>query len=54
MDDIPFGSKRGDSIARALRVSAKTAKEWVEKVQEILQSDAEIQDLQKASLGDHT
>jgi hypothetical protein len=54
MDDVPFGSKRGDSIARALDVSAKTAKQWVQEVQEILQSDPEIQDLQKASLGDHT
>jgi hypothetical protein len=54
MDDVPFGSKRGDSIARALGISAKTAKKWVEEVQEILQSDPEIQDLQKASLGDHT
>lgn len=54
MDDVPFGSKRGDSIARALGISAKTAKQWVEEVQEILQSDPEIQDLQKASLGDHT
>jgi hypothetical protein len=54
MDDVPYGSKRGNSIARALGISAKTAKEWVEEVQEILQSDTEIQDLRKASLGDHT
>jgi hypothetical protein len=54
MDDVPYGSTRGYSIARALGVSAKTAKEWVEEVQEILQSDTEIQELQKASLGDRT
>ncbi len=54
MDDVPYGSKRGNSIARALGISAKTAKEWVEEVQKILQSATEIQDLQKASLGDHT
>jgi hypothetical protein len=54
MDDIPYGSTRGHSIASALGVSAKTAKEWVEEVQEILQSDAEIQNLRKLTLGDHT
>src|SRR5271166_5177800 len=54
MDDVPYGSKRGNSIARALGISAKTAKEWVEEVQKILHSATEIQDLQKASLGDHT
>lgn len=54
MDKVPFGSTRGYSIARALGVSAKTAKEWVEEVQEILQSGTEIQELQKASVGDHT
>ena len=54
MDRVPYGSERGNSIARALGVSAKTAKEWVEEVREILQSDTEIQELQKASLGDHT
>jgi hypothetical protein len=54
MDKVPYGSKRGYSIARALDVSAKTAKQWVEEVQEVLQSDPEIQDLQKASLGDRT
>jgi hypothetical protein len=54
MDDVPYGSKRGNSIARALGISAKTAKEWVEEVQKILRSATEIQDLQKASLGDHT
>jgi uncharacterized protein YdaT len=54
MDDVPYGSTRGYSIARALGVSAKTAKEWVEEVQDILQSDTEIQELQKASLGDRT
>jgi hypothetical protein len=54
MDDIPYGSRRGHSIARALGVSAKTAKEWVEEVQEILQSNAEIQNLRKATLGDRT
>ncbi len=54
MDDVPFGSKRGNSIARALGVSAKTATEWVEEVQKILQSDTEIQELRKATFGDRT
>ena len=54
MDDVPFGSTRGYSIAQALGVSAKTAKQWVEEVRELLQLDHEIQELQKASVGDHT
>ncbi len=54
IDDVPYGSKRGNSIARALGVSAKTAKEWVEEVRAILEADSEIQKLQRASLGDNT
>jgi hypothetical protein len=54
MDDVPFGSKRGNSIAKALGVSAKTAREWVEEVRQILEGDAEIQELKKASSGDNT
>jgi len=54
MDKVPFGSTRGYSIAKALDISAKTAKEWVEEFRSILESDTEIQELQKASLGDRT
>src|SRR6266436_1499343 len=54
MDDVPYGSTRGYSIARALGVSAKTAKQWVKEVRQILQLDPEIQELRKASLGDHS
>jgi hypothetical protein len=51
MDGIPYGSMRGESIARALGVSKKTAKEWVKEVQETLKSKVEIQELRKATLG---
>jgi hypothetical protein len=54
MDDVPFGSKRAYSIAQALDISAKTAKDWVEEVLEILGADSEIQELQRVSLGDNT
>jgi hypothetical protein len=54
MDRVPFGSTKGYSIARALGISSKTAKEWVEEVQTLLASNEEIQELQKASLGDNT
>jgi hypothetical protein len=54
MDDVPFGSKKGNSIARSLGVSNKTATEWVEEVRMLLASNEEIQEIQRASLGDNT
>jgi DNA-directed RNA polymerase specialized sigma24 family protein len=54
LDDVPFESKKGNSIARALGISSKTAREWVEEVRAALELNEEIQELQKASLGDNT
>jgi hypothetical protein len=54
MDGVPFGSSRGFSIAQALGVSSRTAREWVKEVQTLLQSNPEIQELQKTSVGDRT
>jgi hypothetical protein len=38
MDDVPFTSKKSASIAAALGVSDKTAREWVKEVQTLLSS----------------
>lgn len=54
MDGVPFGSTKGNSIARALGISSKTAAEWVEEVKALLASDEQIQELQKSSVGDST
>lgn len=47
MDDVPFKSKKSDSISAALGVSEKTAREWVKEVQALLSSAAEVQELLK-------
>lgn len=54
MDGFPAGSKKGDSIARAVGVTPKTVAQWVEEVQTLLQSNKEVQDLRKLSVGDNT
>jgi hypothetical protein len=38
MDEIPFKSKRSISIASALGISEKTARDWIEEIQEILKT----------------
>lgn len=52
MDRVPFGSKRGPSIAKAIGKSSKTAEQWVEEVRQILRSEEEVQELQKSWMGD--
>ncbi|HEY8949461.1 MAG TPA: hypothetical protein VIM56_11300 [Rhizomicrobium sp.] len=38
MQGLPHKSKKGDSIARALGISSKTATRWIEEVQETLRT----------------
>lgn len=52
MQGVPFGSTKGNSIAKALGVSAKTVTQWVEEVRAQLESDQEVQDLRKLSVGE--
>lgn len=52
MDDVPFGSTRGYSIAKAVGKSSKTARQWVEEVQRLLQTNEEVQELRKSRTGD--
>ncbi len=47
MDGIPFKSKKSSSIAAALGISEKTAREWIKEVQALLQPVVEVQDLLK-------
>jgi hypothetical protein len=52
MDDVPYGSKKWNSIAKAINKSSKTARDWIEEVQELLKLDKEVQELQKSRTGD--
>ncbi len=45
MDDVPFKSKKSASIAEALGISERTAREWVKEVQELLSSVPAAQEL---------
>ena len=44
MNDFPYKSKRNDvnSIARALDISDKTAREWVKEVRQLLANDEDV------------
>jgi alcohol dehydrogenase class IV len=48
MDGVPFKSKKAASIAEALGISEKTAREWVNEVQELLSSVPAAQELLKS------
>jgi hypothetical protein len=48
MDGVPCKSKKSDSIAKALGISEKTAREWVKEVQELLSSVPAVQAIQEA------
>lgn len=50
MDGVPYKSNKSDSIARALDISEKTAREWVKEVREQLSSAPEAQALLKPKL----
>lgn len=45
MDGVPFKSKKSASIAEALGISEKTAREWVKEVQDLLSSVPAAQEL---------
>src|SRR5262249_48037444 len=51
MDGLPARSKKGDSIARALGVSEKTAREWIKEATELLSSLPEVQELKSRKGG---
>jgi hypothetical protein len=52
MDGVPFGSTKGHSIAKAIGKSSKTARKWVEEVQQLLQANEEVQELRQSRTGD--
>jgi len=44
MNDIPYGSKKNgvDSIAQAVGISEKTARDWVKEVRQFLENDGDV------------
>jgi len=54
MDGVPFESTKGNSIAKAVGKSSKTAEQWVREVQEFLKSEERIQELLTSRMGDRT
>lgn len=48
MDGVPFKSTKSRSIAEALGVSERTARDWVKEVQDLLSSVPAVQDILKA------
>jgi len=54
MNGVPAGSKKGNSIAKAVGVTPKTVAQWIEEVRTLLQAHKEVQDLRKSSVGDNT
>lgn len=54
LKDVPFKSKRPDvdTIAKAVGVSERTARAWVQEVVEFLQADEEVLNLRKLKVGE--
>jgi hypothetical protein len=52
MNDVPYQSKKKDvtSIAGALGVSERTARDWIKEVQEVLESNANVNQLRKSKV----
>lgn len=51
MDDVPFKSKRGESIAKACGVSERTARTWIAEIQRELQQNEEAKALLALKVG---
>jgi hypothetical protein len=54
MDGVPFKTKKNKvtSIAAALGVSEKTARDWIAEVRDVLRNDERVQRLRKAKAGE--
>jgi hypothetical protein len=52
MEDMPFGSKKTESIAKAVGISSKWAEHWIEELKELLQQTAEFQELTNKKVGE--
>ena len=55
MNDVPYKSKRKDvdSIAKALGISEKTAREWIKEVRKTLAEDENVRQLKRLRAGDN-
>lgn len=54
MNDIPYHSKKKDvhTIAQALNISDRTARDWVEEVRQSLENDEDVKFLKNGKLGE--
>jgi hypothetical protein len=54
MDEVPYGSKKEDvyTIARALGISDKTARDWIKEVRQLLAENENVKHLKKRIAGD--
>jgi 5'-3' exonuclease len=54
MDEVPYKSKRKgvDSIAGALGISEKTAREWIKEVKDTLKGNQNVMSLKKLRAGE--
>jgi hypothetical protein len=52
MEDMPCGSKKTDSIAKAVGISSKWAEQWIDELKEHLQQTAEFQELTNKKVGE--
>lgn len=51
MDDVPFKSNKGNSIAKAVGVSERTVRAWIEEIEADLKQNKEVQELLKTRTG---
>jgi hypothetical protein len=54
MQDMPFGSKKTDSIAKAVGISSKTAEQWIEELKALVQQTREFQELTDKKVGERS
>jgi hypothetical protein len=54
MEDMPLGSKKSDSIARAVGISSKTAELWIEELKALVQQTDEFQELTNKKVGERS
>jgi transposase len=45
MEDIPYGSKKTYSIAKAVGVSSKTVEAWIDEIRRFLVATDQVQEL---------
>lgn len=54
MEDIPYGSKRTHSIAKAVGVSSKTIEAWIDEIRRFLETTDQVQELLGKKAGERS